>query len=425
MAFATNSWIAVFLLFGSTSMVPAAQAAIEVESLLQQSSYPIAIEDGALKGPGAAFLASAAAGTQFVALGEAHNNREIPQFATALFRLLHEREGFEFLILEQDPVMMKRVSRPPAKGDLEAIRALARQYLKGFVFISDQELRLLAEVGALADSQAAVIWGCEQAFGVTHILDELRERAPTDEAREYVDARRRESAAAEAVRNLEKGHYIFDAQLAPVADELDRLFGGATDSRAAFLIQAIRKSDEIYGYYAAGDRGELPGYYSNNFVREEYMKTRCLAEYRAALERDGRPPKGLLKFGHWHLYRGLTPTRVPSLGHFMYDFARVNGLGFFSIAIVPFNPRNDYGAFAAHESSRYLKPFAPLAADGRWILVDLRPFREYPRRRALIAAAALEGEAADELAALVYGFDALLLLGGAEPATFEVTGVPY
>ena len=100
MAFATNSRIAVFLLLGSTSIVPAEQAAIEVESLLQQYSHPIAIEDGALRGPGAAFLASAAAGTQFVALGEAHNNREIPQFATALFRLLHEREGFEFLILE-------------------------------------------------------------------------------------------------------------------------------------------------------------------------------------------------------------------------------------------------------------------------------------------------------------------------------------
>lgn len=71
-----------------------------------------------------------------MALGEAHNNREIPAFTTALFRLLHEHEGFEFLILEQDPVMMERVSRPPAKGALQAIQSLARQYLKPFAPIA-------------------------------------------------------------------------------------------------------------------------------------------------------------------------------------------------------------------------------------------------------------------------------------------------
>jgi len=417
--------IATFLLLGAAPAAPADPADGEVEALLRQHSYRITVENGSLAGPGAAFLTSAVAGAQFVALGEAHNNREIPVFATALFRLLHERERFRFLALEQDPVMMERVSRPPVKGNLDAIQALSRQYPKGFVFISDQELRMLAEVGALASSGADVIWGCEQAFGVTHILDELRERAPDAEARAYVAARREESAAAEAERNLEKGHYIYDAQLAPVADELDRLFAGVTDPRAAFLIEAIRKSDEIYGYYAAGDRGALPGYYANNLVREEYMKTRCLNEYRAAQAQDGSLPKALMKFGHWHLYRGLTPTRVPSLGHFMYDFARVNGMGFFSISITPFNVLNDYGAFAAHERVAYLKPFAPIAAEGQWTLVDLRPFREYPRRRALVAAGALPDEAAEELARLVYGFDALLLLGGAQPATFEVTGVPY
>ena len=101
-------------------------------------------------------------------------------------------------------------------------------------------------------------------------------------------------AAGEAERDLTKGHYIYDADLAPVADRLDRLFSGADTPQAAFLIEAIRKSDEIYDYYGAGERGEMPGYYSNNFVREEYMKTRCLGEYRMELAKDGKLPKGLM-----------------------------------------------------------------------------------------------------------------------------------
>lgn len=414
-------------LFGAVSSLSLAQEkpAVDVDSLLSQNCYELHIEDGRLAGPGAAFLSGAVAGTQFVAIGEQHNNREIPQFTTALFRLVQDQESYQFLILEQDPPMMRFVSQAPAKGNLEAIQALAKRYLKGFTFISDQELQMIADVGAIAQSEANVIWGCEQAFGVTHILDELHELAPSEEGRAYVDSQRELAAAGEAERDLEMGHYIYDAKLAPVADELDRLFSGTEDSRAAFLIEAIRKSDEIYGFYEAGKRGEIPGYYSNNFVREEYMKTRCLDEYRQAERLDGKRPKGLLKFGHWHLYKGLSPARLVTLGSFMYDFARSNDAGYFSIAVTAFNADNDYGAFAANEATAYLKPFSGLAAEGQWTLVDLRPFREYPRRRALAESAGLEGEPEGDLSSLIYGFDSLLLLGGAQPATYETTGVDY
>jgi hypothetical protein len=365
-------------------------AAPDLSQALHDNSYEIHLHEGELEGTGRAFLLKAVHGAQFVALGEEHNNVDIPPFTTALLHLLHEAEGFNYLALEQDPVMMQRVSDPAMRGDSRAINALAAQYLVGFTFDSDQELTMLAQAGALLSGKGRPIWGCDQAFGVTHVLNELARYAPDDEARRTVESLRAQAARAEAVRVLGKGPtYMESDAFGRALPRLRQAFAAARSERAAFLLDALARSAEIYGYFSAGERDEIPGYYSNNAVRN-----------------------------------------LPSLGNFASEFARSHDLGFFSIAIVPFNASGGkgaaYGPFASNEHGKDLAGFAAIAAPDRWTLLDLRPLREYPYFRALVAA---EPEASDpgqaDLRRLVYGFDALLMIGGSAKATHTVTQVAY
>ena len=61
---------------------------------------------------------------QFVAFGEEHNRRAVHQFGSALFRLLHESFGFNYLALEEDPYWGKLLSRAARKGGGEEIVSL-------------------------------------------------------------------------------------------------------------------------------------------------------------------------------------------------------------------------------------------------------------------------------------------------------------
>src|SRR5215212_5029788 len=79
-----------------TLPVTAPQVPPELVALMRQNLFPLALQDGRLTGPGADFLRRELAAAQFVGLGEAHNNADIPPITTALFRELHARHGFNY-----------------------------------------------------------------------------------------------------------------------------------------------------------------------------------------------------------------------------------------------------------------------------------------------------------------------------------------
>jgi len=61
----------------------------ELDSLLNKHTYAISLEGLSLTGPGAELIQDLSQGTQFVALGEEHNNVHIPGIATAIFKDLN------------------------------------------------------------------------------------------------------------------------------------------------------------------------------------------------------------------------------------------------------------------------------------------------------------------------------------------------
>ena len=47
--------------------------------------------------------------------------------------------------------------------------------------------------------------------------------------------------------------------------------------------------------------------YDSNRERALLMKSNFVTDYKQAAQADGAPPKVLLKFGAWHMYKGINP----------------------------------------------------------------------------------------------------------------------
>jgi hypothetical protein len=389
-----------------------------VDSLAVLHSRPLRLVDGRLQGAGADWLLAEAAGAQFVGVGEEHNKKEIPELTTALFRALAERHGFGFLATEQDPTALRGLSAPGARGSRDSVAALAVRYPHAFTFISDQELEMLADVAALSRTRARPLWGVEQAAGATHALDYLLTLGLPAGARAVALSLRDSAYAHEHVRDLAKrGLYLGNPAQGPhrtaALRELARAAHPAPGSEAGRVIRSLVMSDSIYRLYLQGS------HYENSLVREEYMKERFMDEYRAAQAGGEARPRVVLKFGQWHLFRGLGPNNYQTLGNFASELARSNGMGTLLVAVA-----GHPGADGAKERAGQERVFAMLgrtAPADAWTVVDLRPLRPHYAR----LSRDLAPEVNDWFRRYVFGFDALVLVGGIHPATFARTGVAF
>ena len=378
-----------------------------LDSLLNENTYAISLEGLSLTGPGAELIQDLSQGTQFVALGEEHDNAHIPGIATAIFKDLAERHGYQYFMTEQDPVMMEMFSRSPARGDHDAIITLARTYPMGVTFDTDQELEMLADIGRISTVESDVIWGCDQSSGVTHALDELLQEISDEKAIAAVRAFRTRSAEKEAVRDFSKGHFIYDTNVDEYF-ELKKQVNPAAGSRAEWILDVLINASQIFDYYENGKQDRLPGYYENNRFREEHLKDLCLAKYRKA-EKTGPLPKAMMKFGTWHMFEGLSPTRMHTIGDLFSNVARFNGQEFLSIHFVsrpekPDESMDQYG---------FIWPFIRDLKKDEFAVIDLRPFRRYPNRILIENAEGEEWVAANKesYVRLVYGYDLIFYVG--------------
>ena len=392
----------------------------KIEELLSANSHPIRLGDHGISGPGADLIIRLAEDAQFVALGEEHYNYYIPAIATALFGEMRERYDYRYFMTEQDPVMMELMSRPPAKGDPNRINDLARRYPMGVTFNSDEELKMLADIGRISSTEIDVIWGCDQAAGVTHTLDQLALELGDEELLAFVQEKRDVAASREHVRDFETGFFISDAD-ASWFTELRSVIDPQPGSREAWLVDVLINANTVFDFYNRGEQGLVPGYYENNRFREEHLKDLCLDKYGQADAADAYP-KAMMKFGSWHLYEGLSPTRIHTIGDFFASVARFNGFEFLSINFVSLP--EDPGA--SMKEIGYAWPFIKGLDPEAFTVIDLRPFRHY-RNRSLLEALAGEdwsAEYKEDFVRLVYGYDLLFFTGKTRPATFTVVPQP-
>ena len=391
-------------------------AVAQLDSLLTVHSRVVELTGGTLGGPGGQFILDQGARAQFVALGEAHNTSDIPRFVTALFRALEARAGYHYYAEEQDPVTMEMISKPPRRGNRDSVVAVSRRDPFAYTFMADQELEMLADIGAASTARADPIWGCDQAFGATHILTQLIALPLSDEARAFATALRDTAAAKERVRDLDKYHYMAREPKSAAFAQLQRLVHAAPGTDADHLVRDLVASDRMYRNWVEGRR------YDNGYEREEWMKSCFLDHYRRAEARDHAPPRVLLKFGHWHLFRGLGPSNLQTLGDFVSEFAESNRGQSFHIAIFANNPPGSAEGDLSTWSDSTPALLARRAPQTEWTIVDLRALR--PDYAPLTAA--LSPAQRDNFRRWIFGFDAALFIGGLRPGTYVFNpGVKY
>lgn len=386
----------------------AAATETQLDTLIRRTSHPIEIRDGALAGPGAAWLATRTANARFVMLGEDHGNAGIPRFAGALARRLGE-QGPLYTAVEVDPLIAIELDAMLRGDDLSTLRAFLERdghALSVPFFTWTEEAEFLREALRYGPRGTQAVWGLDQAFiGAAYVwLDRIASLATTPAAR----------ARAEQLAARAKADIMSFLGTVDVA-ELERLRDALADpaeAPAQRYAGLLARSARIYGPFVRGG-GSV---FAANLDRETMMKQLFLDYAASAEARDGAPPRVLLKFGANHLMRGLSHTHVPSLGNFLYEMAGVSGDSVFSVLAVlgPGSQVVDFLGKTTRADEAFEKAYGfllPHVSGPGMTLIDLGPWKDRPRRWADIPRTTAD---------LIWAFDALLIVSGEGPATFVV-----
>ncbi|MES2444723.1 MAG: hypothetical protein V4574_18015 [Pseudomonadota bacterium] len=398
-------WIARGMMLAALAFAAPAQAddAADLAALVRANSWPVAAGEAGLSGPGAGRILDWSSGAQFFLLGENHGNAGMARFATALSRSL-AGQGYRYTAVETDPLVTGIMTGRLRSGGKPALAAwlAADQRNRAIPFYSWSE-----EADFITASLArGPVWGLDQSFiAAAHVhLDAIAAASRSPAVRALAG-----TLAAEARKDVMGflGH-VDVARLKALRLAMPRNENAAAVTLADQLIE----SAEIYGPFTGG----TGSYYLANLRRETLMKTLFIANYRAALRRDGAPPRVLLKMGSNHLARGLSPTHMPSLGSFLAE----NALGMLGKPV--FNLRMICGPgtqqtlfdFTTYDCAG--DEFAPVAAAFKPFLqatgdtlIDLRPLRDRP---------GLWKDWPQDAKDIVWSYDALVVVGASGGSHF-------
>ena len=348
-------------------------------------------------------------------IGEQHHDRSTPLFARTLYEVLRREDGFSHLAVEQDPLGIELALSPDRRGSAAAIAAGLKRWPTLLGFASDQDLALLADAGASVAGPDA-IWGVEQAQSPVRYLEELVALAPPGDVRDAV-APLLVRARAEDRTRTDFGKFLaYDRQTLPELQLLAGRWSPAPGSRARALLDGLLASAEIYDDYVRGKAEHDPVLgYRNATVREEWLKAQFTRRYRAAAA-DGSNPRVMFKFGDNHIRRGVGTTGAWTLGTFAADLATYDGMTSVGILVVPIG--SDIANWQGLPAE--LRPLLPRTAPVGPVLVDLAALR--PRAERLLQATPATSREATR--ALLFGFDAIVVLPVSAHATWQLTGFP-
>jgi len=379
--------------------------AVDIEALVARNTYPFELRaDGTIIGPGADLLRERTADAQFFLFGEGHNDRDTPRLAGAIYRMLHDAHGYRTVVVEQDPLAIEAASRPPLRGDVAAIAALARRYPAHFGFASDQDLGFLALAGSLG-----AVWGVEQAQGAPRYLEELAALAPDPAIRARVETLL-ERAGKES--RAQPGIFMHDDPATlPALQALRQDYGTAPGSRADLLLSDLVDSARIYGYDRRAGEGEYVGLY-NNTEREALFKRHFVRNYHAATT-GAEPLKAMFKFGGWHMYRGKSPGQAYTIGNFAHEFAIWNGMRAYGITVLAIGGNAQWD-----DVPGWMRTLLPRQLPDTPVLVDLQPLKPYARPLREPVDVEDQWETRD----LLQGFDAIVVLPHSAKASWDLTG---
>jgi hypothetical protein len=384
---------------------------------LLQNRHGLSVRSGQLSGAGAQILQSAIGQSRFVLLGEYHGVAQTPEFWAAVCRAAGP-EGFHTMAVEEGPLAAAELEgwawRPDGLAQLAAFEKKFPGSIN--VFSAREEFEMLQQCARASQSEFH-LWGLNQeglnAGGL--ILSRVLASRLGSQARAAMQ-QLLEKNDEWSRKALQSGR-IFDSFMVAVDDK--ELAAGAAilqkdgSAEARSLFASLVESHEI--------NRTSPAEYGNARRRERLMKRLFAANYARAASTAAAPPKVLLKFGAYHVYRGLNPVHGSGLGNYVAEFAQAQGAQSLHIRLLPvkgsqpIHPRVGQPAqlrpfnYADQPGSRYLQPIFSNLLPSDWTMFDLRPLRQ--------DAAAPGGTISPDLATLVFGYDILVIVPEGTPST--------
>jgi hypothetical protein len=181
----------------------------------------------------------------------------------------------------------------------------------------------------------------------------------------------------------------------------DSIHISSTPAEFAMLQQCARaggRDFRLWGLIEEGIFRTPPAKQTEARRREQAMKDLFAANYEKAAGTTSAPPKVLLKFGAFHVYRGLNPLGGFGIGHHIAELARAQGAQSLHIRMMPAD---------SSPRSRYLQPMLDNLVPDAWTMFDLRPLRQEVNVSGTVVQ--------PDLATMVTGYDVLVIVRGAGP----------
>jgi hypothetical protein len=371
-------------------LMPLARAqTAEFTETLKKNRGEIRVQDGKLAGPSAEVLRAALADAQFVALGEDHGIRQIPEFAGALCTEL-AAYGFHHMGLEIGAFVAPDLEKMARSTDgAKQLAEFEKKYPETIAFYNwQEEFAMLQKCEAAASPGHMTIWGLDQEFmGATgYLADRILAANPGPEAKAAVETLLKEAseARAAAAKSGNPGDLFMMTAKQEELDHVRDLLKKQGKSEAQRLFDAFLVSREIYQKNMSGD------YYKSNRQRALLMKKNFSEPFAASTQSNGVLPKVFFKFGAYHMFRGINPLHSSELGNLIGEAAEANQ--FKSVHILIAGVKGEQLHFvgigkpaeavpldlAGEKDSPFLflKPLFDAQVENSWTLYDLRALRD-------------------------------------------------
>ncbi len=247
---------------------------------------------------------------RFVMIGEVHGVADIPVFADTVYDITDRTA----LAIETDVWAANKLEELASSDDGFGQYYTRRSHQFGIPFYSwKEEAVFLKAVVEKADGVKPSIWGLDQVFvlGGKLIAERLRGKIKTKEARLALDEFENKLITRPVLVGYGDVDDIEPLYLALLNEK---------DPEVQEIAEALKASNEIYAPFTKGLGSALLA----NQRREQQMKELFFTYFSRARKYVGLQ-KPMLKFGRFHMYRGITPTGVLGLGSFVDALATARG----------------------------------------------------------------------------------------------------
>ena len=376
---------------------------------------PITMSDGPA-GRGWDWLVEEARGAHFTLIGEEHGVAETARFSSALFRALRPAD-YKRVAIELSPPMAEDIEAAARRNGVQGIlKIFSTPGTWSPMYLSD-EARFIADVVAAAPRDERVLWGLDrEIFSDRYLIARLEPRVPQRARAAFT--RLKEASVKAWARNEQ-------------TKNPDDMFLLAEDPALVSAIRAVwpkpdRESDTIMRTLeeslAIETAERTGGMWPYQQRRSQWMRGNFASRLRAD-QKNGVPPKVMLKFGYNHMIRGANYINVFEIGAMADEIAAMNGGRAFHILVLPgpgshqavLGPgrsfvsisSDDFDDFQAGDQ-RIARVLPNPSATGHEV-IDLRALRSIARR-------GLESWNSD-VVRTIHGFDAAVIWKGAQASS--------